>query len=216
MAARLFPIYFQTRLPHLGLLRASLGCTLAGLAAQLAGIVAGDRLAAAGQLLQAVAIGLAIQGLGIFARRRPLPRPSATGPSEPRHLCVTTASAWLALAAILLGWEGLAGLGLAGSAPPGWLHAFGAGFITLLILGVGAILLPGFANRPLRNPRLLWPMLICGNLAALARVVAPWLAGVFPERLGNSLAALAGVCGMAALALFGVNLAGEWRMENKE
>jgi uncharacterized protein involved in response to NO len=208
MSARLFPLHFQTRLPIPGVLRASLGCMLGGIAAQLAGIVAGERIDAAGQFLQAVAIGLAIYGLGVFGRRRPLPRPSATGPSEPRHLCATTAYAWLALSAILLAWEGLAGLGLAESAPSGWLHAFGAGFVTLLILGVGTILLPGFANRPLRDPRLLWPMLILGNFAALARVVPPWLAGFLPDRLASGLGALAGFCGMAALVLFGINLAG--------
>jgi uncharacterized protein involved in response to NO len=87
-------------------------------------------------------------------------------------------------------------------------HAIGAVFVTILILGVGAHLLPGFARRPLRSQSLTWGTLIIGNLAALLRV-APVLTpsqgfGAIP----TALLAGAGLAGVIGVALFAINIHG--------
>lgn len=75
-------------------------------------------------------------------------------------------------AALALTWQGAADLGTVSAAMSRDVefHALGVGFITVLILGVGARLLPGFARRPLRNPALVWLTLALGNGTALLRV----------------------------------------------
>jgi uncharacterized protein involved in response to NO len=208
MSARLFPLHLRTPPPRHGILRASLACTAGGTALRLWG-AAGDGTAdGAGQLLLATSLGLAVAGLGIFAARRRLPRAAVPIRADPLQLAALAAYGWLVVVGVLLSLNGLAALGLPLPAPSGEIHAFGAGFVTILILGVGAALLPGFARRPLRSRRLLWPTLAAANLAALARVATPWLAPPLPPRVASSALAVAGLCGLIALLLFGANLAG--------
>lgn len=208
MSARLFPLHLRTALPRQGVLRASLACAAAGLAARLGGAAGAATLDGAGQLLLAASFGLAIAGVGIFGPRRALPRAAVPIRTDPLQLATLTAYGWLAVAAILLALNGLAAAGIGTFAPAGELHAFGAGFVTVLILGVGAALLPGFARRQVRSPALLWPTLLAANLAALARVAPLWFAPVLPPRVVGATAAAAGLCGVLALALFAVNVAG--------
>ncbi len=128
--------------------------------------------------------------------------------ADPIQLHALSAYGWLLVAAALLVWAGLSGLGvLVASAPrDAEQHALGAGFVTLLILGVGAHLLPGFANRPLRSRKLIWLTLGLGHAAALLRV-GPFLAApLLPAGLVSAFLAAAGLAGVAAVAAFGVNV----------
>jgi uncharacterized protein involved in response to NO len=208
MSARLLPLHVRTALPHHAALRASLACAIVGLALRLGTAFGATTLDGFGQLLLAASLVLAIAGLRVFAPRRPLPRPTPPIVTEPIQVAVLSAYGWLALTALLLGLNGLATLGLPVPAPAGETHAFGAGFVTILILGVGAALFPGFARRPLRSPRLLWAILLAANLAALARVLPPWLGSILPPRLASAALAVAGLCGVLALLFFAANLAG--------
>lgn len=208
MSARLFPLHFRTALPRHALLRASLACAIGGIALRVWGLFGASAIDAAGQLLLAASLGLTIVGVGIFAPRRVLPRAAVRLLTDPHQLAALSAYGWLAVTAALLGLNSLAALGLPLPAPPGETHAFGAGFVTILILGVGAALLPGFARRPLRSGRLLWLTLLAANSAALARVAPLWLTPPLPTRIASGLLASAGLCGVLALLLFGANLAG--------
>ena len=208
MSARLFPLQLRTALPRQWLLRASLACTTGGLLLRVWGSFGVVALDGAGQLLLAAAIGLAALGVGICGPRRPVPRAAVPLLGDPLQIAALTAYGWLVVTAVLLGLNGLATLGLAVAAPPGEAHAFGAGFVTILILGVGAALLPGFARQPLRSRSLLWPTLIAANIATLARVAPLWLDATLPPRIASMVLAGAGLCGMLALLLFAANVAG--------
>lgn len=209
MSARLFPLYFRTSPADPRALRAGLALALTGLALRLGGDA--RQLAAvggAGRLLQAGGLTLFVLALGVFARRRPLPRPARGPLADPIHLHALTAYTWLLFGAALLGWQGLVDWLPGLTAPPDIeRHALGAGFLTLLILGVGARLLPGFARLPLRRPGLCWPTLVLGNGAALLRV-GPFLPPSFPAHLADAALPAAGLCGVAALGIFALNLTG--------
>jgi len=205
MSARLFPLHLRTAMPRHGLLRTSLACALGGMALRFTTSAALD---GAGQLLLAVSIALAIIGLGIFAPRRALPRAMPRLHTEPIQLAGISSYGWLAVTGVLLAANGLATLGLPLPVPAGEIHAFGAGFVTILILGVGAALFPGFAARPLRSNRLTMLTLLAANLAVLARLAPLWLAASLPPELASATLAVGGLSGMIALLLFAANLAG--------
>ncbi len=211
MSARLFPLHFRTALAHHPLLRTSLACAAGGMALRvwgLGGASAGDR---AGQLLLAVSLVLMIAGVGIFAPRRPLPRGAPPIHTDPHQLAALSACGWLAVTAGVLALNGLAALGVPVPAPAGEIHLFGAGFVTILILGVGTVLLPGFSRRPLRSRKLLWLTLVAANCAVLARIIPLWLAPLLPflpSRTASLVLASAGLCGLLALLAFGINLSG--------
>jgi uncharacterized protein involved in response to NO len=180
-SARTFPLCNRTPLPQLPALRAGLAALRAGLAALLAGLAlrlygdlaGGDRVAGLGALGLAGACALCILALGIFGPRRSLPRQPVYPLRDPFGLHAITAYGWLALVGALLYTQGLHDLGVptGAIAADGEIHALGAGFTTLLILGVGAQLLPGFAHRRLRARGPLWATLALGNGAAALRVV---------------------------------------------
>lgn len=220
MSERTFPLFLRTPVPDMRLLRGGLALLLAGLATRLGGEVADVPAAVGlGQLGLAGALGLFVLALGLFAPRRPLPRQPVRLLSDPIQWHALAAYIWLLLAALLLGATGLTDLGVRGialtlDAPDAEHHLLGAGFVTLLILGMGAQLLPGFANRRLRSRALVWATLLLGNAAAVMRVGPLFVAGMSPA-LENGLLAAAGVVGLAALAAFGLNLGGRRGMASQ-
>jgi hypothetical protein len=118
---------------------------------------------------------------------------------------VATAYGWLAVA-LITGWVGALGAaGVVEATVPTSMarHAFGAGFVTLLILGVGQSLLPGFAKTTVRSTFLMWMLLVLGNIGALFRFVAA--SGWVSEKPEDWLGGIAGVTGIAALLLFAWN-----------
>ncbi|HEU5328769.1 MAG TPA: NnrS family protein [Thermomicrobiales bacterium] len=214
MSARIFPLYFRTPLPRNGLLRAGLGALLAGEALDVAGSLGGwPAIAGGGDVLLAAALVAFIIGMGIFARRLPLPRQPVRVFTDPQQWHALTAYGWLAVAALLLAGNGLGALGLPGliTTPDAERHALGAGFVTVLIVGVGAHLLPGFTRRPLRSRALLWATAVVGNAAALCRVVPVVFTSALPGTLATTLAALSGLLGVATVAIFAVNVTGRSR-----
>ena len=213
MSARLSPLYFRTPPVDPRALRAGLALTGTGLALRLGGD-SGHHVTVAGfgRLLQAGGLVLFVLALGIFARRRPSPRAVRRLATDPAHLHTLTAYAWFLLGTALVGWQGLALLAPGLPAPPdGERHAFGAGYLTLLILGIGVRLLPGFARRPLRHEGYCWATLVLANGAALLRVGLPLLTTGALAPLASVALAVSGLCGMAAVGLFAFNLAGNTR-----
>jgi hypothetical protein len=123
---------------------------------------------------------------------------------DPTELHVLVAYGWLLVAGAMLVANGTGDLGLTAIAAPvdAERHILGAGYATTLILGVGARLLAGFANRPVREARLIWATLALSGLAALLRVV-PRLFGIGGA---EAVLALAGLAGMLAVGVFWWNL----------
>jgi uncharacterized protein involved in response to NO len=220
MSERLFPLYFRTPRPRYPALRAGLGLLLVGLALRIVGLAGGVPLAeACGRLSTAGAFAAFVFGLRLFAPREPLPRQQVRPLRDPVQLHGICAYVWLLVAAVLLALAGVAGLvdvaGAAGEIGAGGgtvlpldaeRHMLGAGFITLLILGVGAYLLPGFSRRPLRSRALVWLTLVLGNLAALLRTVPVLLGTAVPAAASPPLLATAGAAGVLAVATLATNL----------
>lgn len=208
MSERTFPLFFRTPRPRLRLLRAGLAVLLAGLVLRIAGTLTDAApLLGLGELTGAAAIGLFVLALGIFAPRRPLPRQPVRPLRDPIQLHAIAAYLWLIVVAAFLVQNGLAALGVPINPVPrdAERHALGSGFVTLLILGLGAQLLPSFAYRRLRSVALVWVTLALGNLAALCRI-GPLLApAVFAGAAGVVLS-LAGVAALAALLVFCLNV----------
>jgi uncharacterized protein involved in response to NO len=208
MSERTLPLFFRTPLPQLPRLRAGLVLLLGGLIARVAGDLAeAARLGGLGDLIMAAALALFIQALGIFAPRRPLPRRPVRPLRDPIQLHAISAYLWLAAVALVLVINGAATFGLASTSVPldAERHLLGAGFVTLLILGMGAHLLSSFANRRPRSVALLWTTLLLGNLTALLRVGPLIVPRLFPD--GGAVALpVAGITGLAALIVFAINL----------
>jgi uncharacterized protein involved in response to NO len=209
MSARTFPIFLRTALPRLGLLRGGLALLLGGLVLRLCGDLASFSPASGlGRLLLAAALALCIVALGVFGRRRPLPREPAPLFTDPVRLQMLSAYLWLVVVIALLVLSGLSALGVPHLYvdPDAERHALGAGFVTLLILGAGAFLLPGMTGRRLRSRGLLWVTGACANAAALMRVAPAIAPGLFSARGAAATMAIAGLVGLAALTLFAVNV----------
>jgi uncharacterized protein involved in response to NO len=187
MSMRTFPLYFRTPLPCVGVVQAGLVLWGVGLLSRLGGVPLAELVQAGGVLLFVV-------GLRVFAS--PVPRPR-----DPVHPLLDPAR-WHALAAY--GWLVGSGLVLAlGGSGDAERHLLGAGFITLLIFGVGAHMLPGFAKRGVRSRALVWATLALGNGAAALRVLpALW---ALPTAGAGAVYAAAGVLGLLAVAAFALN-----------
>ena len=173
MSARLLPLYVQTKLPREQLIRASAASLVAGLVLRSTGIlIDAGVLVGIGLIFQATAWCGGIVALRVFESRRQLPRRQVRVLTDPLQLHLVTAYCWLLVAASFSIIEGMRDLGIAIWLAPldAERHALGAGFVTVLILGVGAEMLPGLARSKLRWPSLRWATLILANLAALARV----------------------------------------------
>ncbi len=90
-------------------------------------------------------------------------------------------------------------------------HSFTMGFIAMLIGGISARMIPGFSGGMLRSAKYITAMLIVGNLAAAARVIAVLLpAGFISSGLGywiySILFGLAGPLGLTYALLLFINL----------
>jgi hypothetical protein len=91
-----------------------------------------------------------------------------------------------------------------------WRHALTVGFITSMIMGVGYRILPIFIREPLASTRLMLvsvALIIVGNAG---RVVLELLT-IGGWTWSFRMMGLTGVLELAALILFGINLAGTWR-----
>ncbi|HLH26565.1 MAG TPA: hypothetical protein VK066_28930 [Chloroflexota bacterium] len=233
MSVRTFPLYLRVKVPSTPALRATFAALLAGLVLRLAALAGGPLvLDALGRLLEGAALVAAAAVIDVpllrtraavlaAAQARAIqhggaPRPVLPPASDWRAAdgLLRSAYAWLVAAAALL-LVGAA-LSLAGApAPPldAERHALGAGFITLLIFGMGARLLPGFQGREhLVSARLVWATFWLGNAAALLRVgplLWPWLlvlGGAPPTPPPAPVLALSGLLDAIAVAAFGWNL----------
>jgi hypothetical protein len=131
------------------------------------------------------------------------------------ELLVYAAFAWLALAVglnlarvpgELTGWFSVS--------PDMARHALAVGFVTLLICGMAARMVPGFSHKKgLAFPQLVTMMFVVGNLAALLRVI-PML---FPNsEIALGLWGLSGVFGWITVALLAVNLVATMRRNSVE
>lgn len=211
MSARLFPLYFRTPMPHWGWLWMGLGCVVVGLTARVLGDLGGAaRVVVFGQLALALGLTLFVGAIGIFARRRSFPRQPTRLVADPAHWHALTAYLWLMATAGLLARGALAalGTGLASSSVDAEIHLLGTGFITLLILGVGSRLLPGFARRSVRHEAFVWLTLGLTNMATVLRVGPLLLTPLLPTRVVSAALAAAGIAGLAAVVLFALNLGG--------
>ena len=126
------------------------------------------------------------------------------------ELLVYSAFAWLVLAVFLslarllgefTGWMSVS----ADTAR----HALAVGFITLLIFGMAARMVPGFSHKKkVAFPVLVMVTFLLGNLAAFLRVVPT----LFPEsEIALLLWGLSGVIGWAAIVVLAVNLVATFR-----
>jgi uncharacterized protein involved in response to NO len=207
MSVRLFPLYARTRPLGRSAIRVVAGLVLAGLALRLTAIGAGAGwVEAVAGLVQALGLIGVVAMSGVARRRRPLPRKATNTLREPLQWHLAVAAAWLVVAALLLLARSGERIRFGGSSPSvstEW-HALGAGYMTLLIVGVGQVLLPGFARKTMRDARVLWLTLGLGGGAAVLRVVPGWI-GTGDSEATASLRALAGVVAMAALVAFSWN-----------
>lgn len=241
MSVRTFPLYLRVRVVPRGPLQLLFGVLLAGLVMRLAAYAGAPPLAqAVGMVLEGAALlgsswlldapwlrtrAAVLADTAARARARGVePRPAAPLPGElvAADLLLRQAYGWLIVAGLLLLGGGLAeAVGAAALPQDAERHALGAGFITLLILGMGVRLVPGFlGRRKMASGSLVWATLWLGSAAALLRVgppIANWLvalAGAPPlptyGALGGlgGLLALSGVLDVLAVAAFGWNL---WR-----
>ena len=214
MSARSFPLFLWLRVPSSSALRLSLVPFLVGLALRLWGTMGGPP---AGALVGDLLEGAALVAFAVVVQVVPLRRREGRRPSEDPHYVkpveylLVPAYVWLVVAGLLDVASGaqLFGFSLPASADME-IHALGSGFLTLLILGMGQRMLPGFASRQLASVGLVWATALLGNASAILRVgpligaaVAGWPSGPVESAL-----ALAGVLGLGAVWCLGLNL---WR-----
>lgn len=209
MGIRLFPLHFAAQQPALRVIRAGIVLLLVGLLLRIGSDAAGlQGLAATGLLAMAVALVLFLVGLRVFAPRRRVPGVRKAWYVDAAQLCGLTACSWLALDALLLAFAAVATV--TGAAAGAWMdaerHLLGAGFVTLLIFGEGAHLLPGFARRSLRHQGFVWVTLLLGNCAVLLRVTPLIAPAIFQDATAGVALAAAGVVDLLAVCAFAVNV----------
>lgn len=166
-----------------------------------------DALAVFGILLLNVCLIVGISRLNLLRRRGPMPDHGEYGRFD---LPVYSAYVWFLIAILLDVLRALPFVNEMVSIPQDAArHALMAGFITLLIFGMGARMLPGFSGkRQLAFPNLVFWTFVFGNLAAVLRVVPPFLNNASLE---SWLMAASGVFGLGAVALFGIQLFSTFR-----
>jgi uncharacterized protein involved in response to NO len=215
VSARSFPLFLWTRPPSGRWLRLAFWAFLSGLALVVTGVLTGSpELLHIGKALEGASFLAFAAALRVFLLRR---RDAALPASDPHYVkpverLLVSSYCWLVLTGLLklLRLGAVAGIAVP-VLPDAELHALGSGFVTLLILGMGARMLPGFAGRTIASVGLVSATFWLGNLSAGLRV-APLLwgavAGGVPWPLGSAatVMGLAGVLGIAAVACFGINL----------
>lgn len=199
MSARLFPLYLRTLPPRSPLLHAGLPLLIAGVVARLAG----DRwrlqpLDLGGRASVLLAVALLVAGTGIFGSRRRLPRRAVRIWEDAPGLHALSAYIWLLAAGVAqapgVRWDDVER------------HLLGMGFVTMLILGMGVHLLPGFVRRKIRHKGYVWATLTLGNLATGCRVIPAIPGPDLGWRVEQAIGATAGVAGMLAVGIFAFNV----------
>jgi uncharacterized protein involved in response to NO len=169
----------------------------------VAGLVAGVPFAATALLAGLITLVSAVGVFGASIARQRLPEHARA-----TRLAVRSAFGWaLVGAALLVAYEVRTA---AAGANPSYLeisavrHAFGLGFVTLMIYGVAARALPSFVDRRLWSERLRLVVIALANAGVALRVV--------PQAIGadgaaaNGLIAASGVLAYLALVAFSVNI----------
>ncbi|WP_243149676.1 hypothetical protein [Thermaerobacter sp. PB12/4term] len=227
MSARVFSLFFRIRPARPGWLAAAAGAfggallldTAAGIGALLTGRPASPGVSAAADLAWGAALVLGTIGVRVFEPRLVFPgdKGGYRWWRDPAGVAAVLAYVWALLAALMLGLRGLGTLGVqvAASTPPADapLHAVGAGFMTLLIMGVAPTMLPGFGGGRLRSRRGVAVAVALAALAALLRVL-PGLGQTLTGRAApwsTPVMALAGAAGLGAVIALVLVLRASWR-----
>jgi uncharacterized protein involved in response to NO len=215
VSARSFPLFLWLRVPSSRGLRLALWPFLVGLTLRLFGSWFGvSTAAAAGALLEGaslIAFGTILSVVPVRRREGGAPRGDVHYIRPVEYLLVP-AYIWLAVTGLLQIGMGLSLFGLRlGLVPDLERHALGSGFVTLLILGMGQRMLPGFSGRRIASIPLVWATAVLGNAGALLRVLpllVATLAGPAAWPFGSlqGTLALSGALGLAAVLCFAVNL----------
>lgn len=209
-STRLLPIYLGVEVMRLEALLGVTFCVAIGVIVRLSAFVAfsplmdgvGSLVLAAGVLLFCGFVGAPVGVRRAIRRSDP---PQLVRAFRWSNLLIRSAYLWLVLVGVVLLVNGMAELAVrvAVIAPDAVQHLVALGYLTLLIFGVGARLLPGFAHlRPQADRRFLIA-LVAGNLAVVCRVVpvAFLFAGVTNGGL-NAAYALSGPCILVAGGAF--------------
>jgi uncharacterized protein involved in response to NO len=214
-SARGFPLFLWTRPALPGALRASVALLLVGLLLAVAGDWADSEVGAAvavlGRGLEGVALLGVVAALNVLTSRVTPPGrqrdPAEARLAEATRWPLVGAYAWLTVAGVLLLLQAV--LPLAGGQPPpedAVRHALGAGYVLLLVVGMGLRFLPGFAGGRGREVGLgwAWVAIAAAHTAALLRVLpvlAGWLTGAGGPALLLAMGG-AGIAGAVAVVAF--------------
>ena len=111
---------------------------------------------------------------------------------------IASSAAYMVLAGAALVFGG----GIVGDAPwrPAAIHAFGLGFATFLVFGLGEHLIPRFTGAPVRGGWVAWTQLVLAHAGTLSLI-----AGLAADRRG--LAVAGGIVVWAAFSVFAARLA---------
>lgn len=200
MSTRIFPLFFRIRAAWAKVV--PVAAVLVGLGiVGLAGAALQPRLIGAAFLCLALGLLVGIYATQVFAPRLAFPGDKGNYRilAEPAAVGVLTAYLWAVVGAVTLIGQGLWRLGL----PTAFfvpsldlaIHSFGAGFMTLLIISVGSMLIPAFAGVRPAGHHWLWAALAAGNAAALLRTAFIHS----PPAWSTGAMAVAGLLGMAAV-----------------
>lgn len=209
-STRLLPIYFGVEIMRLEALLGVAFCVAVGVVMRLSGLVGssssmdgiGSLGLAAGVLVFCGLVGAPVGVRRAIRRRDP---PHLVHAFRWSNLLIRSAYLWLVLVGLALLVNGVAELttGAVIVAPDAVQHLAALGYLTLLIFGVGARLLPGFAHLRPRADRRFLVALVAGNLAVLCRVVPVMMLFVGVTNGGLNVAyALSGPCILVAGGAF--------------
>ena len=141
--------------------------------------------------------------------------------SQPHLWLIRSAFVWLAFAAALALYSGIKGL--ADDTLPGFYavdalrHTLGLGVATILIAGMGLLILPEFAGERLEQPdqsRRSYALLVLLNSAALLRVGSALAGPDLEADLRLTIQATAGLLAEAALLILGWSFVRSMRLRN--
>lgn len=175
---------------------------LAGAAAWLVGVAALAAGTAFASLALLAGIATIAWAVGVFGSS--IARQRLAGHAQLTQLAARSAFGWgLAGAALLVAYDVRSALGT----PPTYLdlsavrHAFGLGFVTLMIYGVAARALPSFLDRRVWSERAQLSAIVLANAGVALRVVPQAVAADV-----TMLAALSGILSYLGLVFFAVSV----------